>query len=153
MLGKTNAMNKKIVLEELSVTPTASGVTMTAEDGKGYSKVSVAGDAKLIPANIKKGVNIFGVTGTAKVATVKTGTYTTTNSDGSSQQIKIPHGLGKVPSYCGITSDIMLTQNYASIIEMNISADKTNIIITTDGGFETGAYTGMRTIEWFAIGM
>lgn len=146
-------MNKKIALEELSVTPTASGITVTAEDGKGYSKVSVAGDAKLIPANIKKGVNIFGVTGTAKVATVKTGTYTTTTSVGSSQQIKIPHGLGKEPSYCGITNDIIVEQNYASLIKTNVSADKTNIIITTDGKFATNTYTGMKTLDWFAIGM
>ena len=96
MLGKTNAVNKKTVLEELTITAGTTDKTQTAADGKGYSKVTVkptpsqaktvtpgttqktvtpdaekllsqvtvSGDADLIAKNIRKGVNIFGVTGT-----------------------------------------------------------------------------------------
>ena len=42
MLGKTNAVNKKTVLEELTITAGTAEKTQTAADGKGYSKVTVS---------------------------------------------------------------------------------------------------------------
>lgn len=49
--------------EELTIVPTTEAVTKVGS----YNKVTVAGDSDLIPENIKEGVNIFGVDGTAKV--------------------------------------------------------------------------------------
>ena len=47
-----------------TVTPTAAGLTVTPDSGKVLSSVVVNGDADLVPGNIKKDVDIFGVTGT-----------------------------------------------------------------------------------------
>lgn len=66
MTGKTNSASKKIELEEVTVNPGASDVIKTADDGKGFSKVTVHGDADLIAANIREGVDIFGILGTLK---------------------------------------------------------------------------------------
>ena len=49
-----------------TVTPTTGGVTVNPDDGYLISSVEVDGDANLIADNIKNGVSIFGITGTAK---------------------------------------------------------------------------------------
>ena len=66
MTGKTNSASKKIELEEVTVNPGTSDVVKTAEDGKGFSKVTVPGDADLIAANIREGIDIFGILGILK---------------------------------------------------------------------------------------
>lgn len=56
---------EEVKLQSKAVTPNAEGWTVTPDsDYTGLSKVTVSGDSDLIPANIKKDVNIFGVTGT-----------------------------------------------------------------------------------------
>ena len=47
-----------------SATPSASQKTVTPDSGKLLNKVIIAGDSDLVAGNIKKGVDIFGVTGT-----------------------------------------------------------------------------------------
>jgi hypothetical protein len=50
-----------------SITPGPAAQTI----GQGYHNGSgtVAGDADLVPGNIRRGVNLFGVTGTVRAAT------------------------------------------------------------------------------------
>ena len=52
---------------ELTVTPTGKDFSEVPYAGfSGISKVNVLGDANLIPENVKKGVTVYGVTGTHK---------------------------------------------------------------------------------------
>lgn len=52
-------------LAETTITPTKNSQTITPDsDHSGFSKVVVNGDSNLIASNIRKGVTIFGVTGT-----------------------------------------------------------------------------------------
>ena len=60
-------------IESLSITPTTSEQTITASGVDGYSPITVSAvtssiDANITAENIKSGVTILGVTGTAKTA-------------------------------------------------------------------------------------
>lgn len=64
-------------LQDKTITPTAEDQTISADTGyDGLNTVTVAGDADLVPANIKRNVEIFGVKGTysgsSSSASVKT---------------------------------------------------------------------------------
>lgn len=51
--------------QQKTVTPSGTSIIVTADDGyEALSQVTVEGDADLVAENIKKDVNIFGVTGT-----------------------------------------------------------------------------------------
>ena len=57
------------------ITPTASGQTIEAAGKYSTVDIMVRGDVNLVPENIKEGVTIFGVTGTAKGSEAVIGTY------------------------------------------------------------------------------
>lgn len=60
---------EKVILQEKNVTPNTEIQEIVPDVGyTGLSKVNVDGDSDLLPENIKKGVNIFGVDGEASVA-------------------------------------------------------------------------------------
>lgn len=64
IFGVTGTLEAKANLQTKQVTPTASGTTVTADEGyDGLSEVNVLGDNNLISSNIKKDVSIFGVNG------------------------------------------------------------------------------------------
>ena len=69
--------------QEKSITPSSSTQTVTPDSGKYLSKVTVNGDSDLTAANIKSGVNIFGVTGTYVGSTVKSFSGSVSNTSGS----------------------------------------------------------------------
>lgn len=59
-------------LQDKTITPTATNQVITADTGYGgLNKVTVNGDAELVPENIKEGVNIFGVTGSMSSHTLE----------------------------------------------------------------------------------
>lgn len=59
--------NPPAQLQEKTVTPTKEGLSVVPDSGfDGISKVTVNGDANLVPENIKEGANIFGVEGILK---------------------------------------------------------------------------------------
>ncbi len=59
-----------------SFTPTAAGSVITPDTGYTLSQVTVNGDADLVSANIKSGVNIFGVAGNSNVVDTSAGDAT-----------------------------------------------------------------------------
>ena len=64
IFGVTGTLEAKANLQTKQVTPTASGTTVTADEGyDGLSEVNGLGDSNLISSNIKKDVSIFGVNG------------------------------------------------------------------------------------------
>lgn len=57
----------EIALQNKTVTPSTNTQTVTADRGyDGLNTVTIEGDANLIANNIKSGVSIFGITGTAE---------------------------------------------------------------------------------------
>ena len=96
------------VLQEKTVTPTASGASITPDAGyDGLSAVYMKGDSDLVAQNIKSGVNIFGVTGTytgsgsvglpSGISALASGTFTP-ESDITSYHV-VEHGLGVAPNF------------------------------------------------------
>ena len=65
-----------------------------------------------------------------------------TPSGAATTIFNIPHGLGKIPAWCGITPG-----NVLSAALFDVSWDTTNITVT----YMT-AVTGVLSIQWVAVG-
>ena len=77
-------------LQNKTITPTSATQTITADSGyDGLGTITINGDLDLIPANIKKNVNIFGVVGTSEEGDISV-LQAKTISPSSQQQLITP---------------------------------------------------------------
>lgn len=111
-LGKKAYVNGKYVDgsfkgESITVKITKDGITYVPDYGKYYSSVVVPAEPNLLPQNIKKGVTIFGVTGTLTYAMLGTPLIALASSTFSTVLFMDKDGEGE-------SSDIIVT-NDASI--------------------------------------
>lgn len=110
-----------------SVRPTTSAVILSTNDKLCTTDIRVDGDANLIPANIKNGVSIFGVSGTYSGSSIRTmrGTFkstarnfifSATNYDQHMNQIDFINISNETLTYSGIILDsIVVFTNISGI--------------------------------------
>ena len=96
IFGVTGNLLERKEEQVKNVTPDAAGFEVTPDSGKALSKVVVAGDTNLVASNIKKDVNVFGVTGTYE------GTETNFVSfiENDTGMIVLPEGLTSIRQSC-----------------------------------------------------
>lgn len=106
-----------------TITPTASGSTVTPDEGYTLSSVSVNGDANLIPENVKAGVQIFDILGTfagggglpSLIDKIDAGTFTVNAKLNTAQTIN--HNLGVAPDMWVCWANILTQEDYERFIE------------------------------------
>lgn len=113
-----------------TVTPTASGFTVSPDSGKVLSSVVVNGDADLISANVRKGKNIFGVDGSLEEGITPSGTKDiTANGNGidvtqyAAVNVNVPQGAVNTKRFAvTLASDITAYNNKVLVTDSDIAA-------------------------------
>lgn len=139
------------------VTPTTSDQTI---DTTTNNSIKVKGDADLIATNIKKDVEIFGITGSYEGSggggdgVIETGTFTI---ESDTKNVTLQHGLGAVPDFCIVypidtpTATSSYRMNFQVLLiglgqaNYNISTNaSTNLVsphnMAGGSGYNTGVY-------------
>ena len=129
--GKTAGGGEEIVLQEKTIIPSTSQQNITADTGyNGLSKVVVnpvtsAIDSDIKASNIKKGVNILGVTGTVEEGITPSGTIDITEN-----------GTYDVTDYASAEVNVPSVQDTTiedAMVMRTLSGDYVNNRITTIG--------------------
>lgn len=111
---------KIVSLQDKTVTPTATAQTIQADDTyDGLGTVTVSGDTDLVADNIKKDVEIFGVTGTYEGSGGGSSAELAGLIDGSITDLSIPEGVTKIKWYnffnCYDLENIVLPKTLTNI--------------------------------------
>lgn len=96
-------------LQEKTITPSTIDITVVADEGyDALSKVTVLGDEDLIAENIKNGVSLWNVTGTANPTFYKIVELTPQNSQSPNYQCAITIPLGDFGDISSTASTIYI---------------------------------------------
>ena len=137
LFGKLNNEYLKGKQQEKTVTPTTEDIIVEPDLGyDGLSQVTVVGDADLVPNNIVKGVDIFGVVGTQEIGVFPSGNQDITTLD-------------EYDVYNKATARVSSNER-AKIIPENIVEGVS--ILGVDGTAKSGTITGGYTVTFIVNG-
>lgn len=106
--GDKSATQQLPTQESKTVTPGTSTKTAVASGRYTTGNVNVAGSANLVPANIKSGVNIFGVTGTFEG---ESKVYTITNEFGTGVSPPSSATAGEIVTFSAFNNVFSITSD------------------------------------------
>ena len=155
---------KAVQTQTKTVTPGKSAQTVTPDAGKYLASVKVSGDANLVAANIRKAINIFGVTGTLEegVTGIDYGEVTVS----STSSITVNHSLGVTPINIMLIDKAaasntfavgaytpIIINSYGIVFDAGSVMRQTSSTKKTDSNFTVTAssYPFKGTYYWFAI--